>query len=350
MSKNSKPSSSSKTTAPQANNGSGSILSIPLIRIFILVPILSLLWTPKSPARPFALLRPTSTHATPKLINPRILLVTAHPDDEIVFAPTVLALLSAGADRKVKTPAGGGTSGSSYDGVEEAEFWSVCLSTGDYVDDGGEVTVREKRGEERKREWVRSWEVLGLKEERRWILDVPPLRDNISADWDAKEVANQVEPFILKHSINTILTFDHSGVTHHPNHRSLPRGIEHMLTSPSPTLATYLSKSGAIAPRLFMLKTVPWYHGTLDPVVAHLSHGARTLLRLVCSQSPSQNSMGPAQVTTDIPNTIFISDIKRYIRGWRALLQHKTQMSPRMIALAAVEKYVWVNEWAESVL
>ncbi|TDL18769.1 LmbE-like protein [Rickenella mellea] len=356
MGKNSKSSSNSSKTAPQASPPAGSaratndsILSIPLILIFILVPILSLLWTPEAPPRPFALLRPKSAQDTPKLITPRILLVTAHPDDEVIFAPTVLALLSAGDDGKAKAGyAGGGA-------VEKPVLWSVCLSMGDYGDDDGDesamVSAREKRGDVREAEWEKSWDVLGLKEEMRYILDVPTLRDNISAEWDPQEIANQVEPFIIKKSINTILTFDHSGVTNHPNHRSLPHGIEHMLTSPSPSLAAYLRKPGTIAPRLFTLKTVPWYqHGTLSPVFTHLSLGARMLLRMARSPSPSQNSMGTGPGMIDIPNTIFISDIKRYIRAWRALLQHRTQMGPRMIALAAWGKYVWVNEWVESVL
>ena len=107
------------------------------------------MWSSEAPKRPFSLLRNKETGApvTDQLIEPKILLVTAHPDDEVLVAPTVLSLLDA-------------------EHSQTSTLYALCLSTGDLH--GG-----KELGERRTLEWKESWDVLGLSEERRFILDVP---------------------------------------------------------------------------------------------------------------------------------------------------------------------------------
>lgn len=100
--------------------------------------------TNEAPKRPFALLKDASAEHGERLIQPRILLVTPHPDDEVICAPTVLSLLS---EEKKK----------------DSAFYALTLSTGDAF---GEGKRREKELKE-------SWDVLGLDEGRRFILDHP---------------------------------------------------------------------------------------------------------------------------------------------------------------------------------
>lgn len=78
----------------------------------------------------------------------RILLLTAHPDDECMFfAPTVLRLLAFSDPSHVNA----------YD------MYSLCLSTGN-ADGAGAM---------RKEELAGSLDVLGVSPERRWVLDRP---------------------------------------------------------------------------------------------------------------------------------------------------------------------------------
>jgi hypothetical protein len=71
----------------------------------------------------------------------KLLLLTAHPDDECMFfAPTLLSLTSS-----------------------DAEVYSLCLSSGN-ADGLGDVRKNELEG---------SLDVLGVKEGRRWIVDHP---------------------------------------------------------------------------------------------------------------------------------------------------------------------------------
>lgn len=73
----------------------------------------------------------------------RILLLTAHPDDEsLFFAPTVLAL---------------------REDLTHPEIYSLTMSVGN----------AHGLGETRKEELSRSLDVLGIDEDKRWIVDHP---------------------------------------------------------------------------------------------------------------------------------------------------------------------------------
>jgi N-acetylglucosaminylphosphatidylinositol deacetylase len=70
----------------------------------------------------------------------RVLLLTAHPDDEcLFFAPTLLSLRA------------------------EVELYSLCLSVGD----------AEGLGRTRRVELQSSLDVLGIEEDKRWVVDSP---------------------------------------------------------------------------------------------------------------------------------------------------------------------------------
>ena len=148
-------------TRPVVNNSARphlqekSVLSLPRILFFLSISLLSLIVNNEAPARPFGIFKSNPVASkSPIFVRPRILLVTAHPDDEVLFAPTVLNLLS---DEK----------------KEFAELWSLCLSVGDYTVKIDDSNAQNQIATVRKKEWADSWEVLGLDSSRRFILDVP---------------------------------------------------------------------------------------------------------------------------------------------------------------------------------
>jgi N-acetylglucosaminylphosphatidylinositol deacetylase len=86
----------------------------------------------------------------------RVLLVTAHPDDEsLFFAPTVISLLSHKKKNKA-TPC--------------VEVYLLCLSTGN-ADGSGKI---------RQGEIQRASDVLGIEDVKRWVVDNPCGRLNRS--------------------------------------------------------------------------------------------------------------------------------------------------------------------------
>lgn len=82
----------------------------------------------------------------------RVLLVTAHPDDEsLFFAPTVISLLSHKHHSVIET------------GTSDIEVYFLCLSNGD----------ADGLGKTRQHELMRSLDVLGIEDGKRWVLDHP---------------------------------------------------------------------------------------------------------------------------------------------------------------------------------
>ncbi|THG97127.1 hypothetical protein EW026_g4816 [Hermanssonia centrifuga] len=245
--------------------------------------------------------------------SPRILLLTAHPDDEcLFFAPTLTVLLSQAIG---------------HDTNKIPQVYSLCLSVGD-ADGLGDV---------RKEELGRSLNVLGVEEGKRWILDQPDLKDNITVYWSAESIANALRPFVIENDITTILTFDYEGISSHPNHQSLPHGVVHLINS--------LAKDSIQhSPRVFALITVPLIHKYVGPLSAALAKTdvAFTALLQQFGNMPS-NPIGAARVP------VFVAGISEYRTALRAMLQHGSQLVWFRWLYVAFSRYMWVNEWLEIV-
>lgn len=128
-----------------------------------------------------------------------VLLVTAHPDDEVMFfSPYLLYCKSKGIKVSV-----------------------LCLSNGDYE---GLGSIREK-------ELYQSASVLGIPHGNVFIIRDDRLLDG--NDWSAANVGEIVLRY-LQISCNKpqiLVTFDDYGVSGHHNHISTYRGIESILCS-----------------------------------------------------------------------------------------------------------------------
>ncbi|KAG3230006.1 LmbE-like protein [Suillus brevipes Sb2] len=226
---------------------------------------------------------------------PRVLLLTAHPDDEcFFFAPTILALR-----RSSSSP----------------EIFSLCLSSGN----GDGI------GERRKGELARSLDILGVEKDNRWIIEHPQLQDNITQQWEAEIIAEVLRPFVTEHHITSVLTFDTKGISLHPNHFSLPLGASYLIKS-------LPSSSHTSVPRLFSLVTVP-----VLPKYTGLPSAILTRLGLTSQASEPTVDLLP----------VFISGIPDYLTTVRAILAHDSQMVWFRYLYMTFSRYMWVNEWVE---
>jgi N-acetylglucosaminylphosphatidylinositol deacetylase len=140
-------------------------------------------------ARRFARWPGSSPSSSPAL---RALLVIAHPDDEAMFfVPLIVALRGA------------------------FDFSILCLSTGN----------ADKLGAVRASELVASASTLGVPETRVAIVDRPDLQDGMQQHWDAEAVAALVRAQVRQCRADAVFTFDSGGVSGHPNHVAVWRGV-----------------------------------------------------------------------------------------------------------------------------
>ena len=121
-----------------------------------------------------------------------ILLIIAHPDDEILYwTPTIKELKSLNLKLKI-----------------------LCLSNGNNKNNG------EKRTEEFKK--VSKY----LKLEDNEIINDIELQNSKKKYWDEKIVSEKISFFLNENKdIETILTFDEDGIINHPNHISCYNGL-----------------------------------------------------------------------------------------------------------------------------
>mmetsp|Transcript_60294 Transcript_60294/g.142047 ORF Transcript_60294/g.142047 Transcript_60294/m.142047 type:complete len:283 (+) Transcript_60294:42-890(+) len=162
------------------------------------------------------------------------LLLIAHPDDEAMFfVPTIEAL------------------------KPHETVYVLCLSNGDF--DG--------LGKTREVELLKSCKHLNIPEERVLIVDDPGLQDGPMNVWDVEHVAEFLLPFIARHSISALVTFDGYGVSGHPNHIALYAAVLQLLRSTklSPNL------------RVFVLESVPLFRKFIGPL-AVLEHEVSSML------------------------------------------------------------------------
>lgn len=116
----------------------------------------------------------------------RVLLVTAHPDDECMFfGPTILSLSR-----------------------RNCEVYLLCLSNGNY----------DQKGHLRRGELWSSCRVLNMRPDNLTLCNVTELPDDPTVEWKGPAVARIIQRHVESLGIDAIITFDQDGVSRHSNH------------------------------------------------------------------------------------------------------------------------------------
>jgi len=220
--------------------------------------------------------------------NPNLkqyLIITAHPDDEIMFfAPTIIGLRKQGFKVKI-----------------------LCLSTGNY----------DKKGEIREVEIKNCVKLLGVTEENVTVLDHPGLQDNPKQFWYPTAVSKVISEHINP-DISAIITFDRMGISGHVNHRSVYEGIRY-----------YINQNGNKAmPAVFTLKTVS--------VLRKYSSIFDTIFSLNAFLMPHAYSVGD--------RALFVSGLDEIYLAQKAMRQHKSQMVWFRWLYILFSRYMAINE------
>eukprot|EP01119_Soliformovum_irregulare_P015771 TRINITY_DN4493_c0_g1_i1.p1 TRINITY_DN4493_c0_g1~~TRINITY_DN4493_c0_g1_i1.p1 ORF type:complete len:242 (+),score=37.30 TRINITY_DN4493_c0_g1_i1:1-726(+) len=158
----------------------------------------------------------------------RVLLVTAHPDDEAMFfVPTISTLIK-----------------------NSQIVFLLCLSMGDFAG----------LGETRKKELVSACDYLEI--EGVYIIDRPELKDGPRSDWPTDLISQIIRDHVTKLNITKIITFDRQGVSGHPNHISVSNGVRTFLQHHPSEITAWQLES------VSMLRK--WW-GPLSPIVDALT-------------------------------------------------------------------------------
>ncbi|WVF70985.1 hypothetical protein IAT40_005781 [Kwoniella sp. CBS 6097] len=244
------------------------------------------------------------------------LVVTAHPDDEVMFfSPTILGLISQGW-----------------------EVNGLCLSTGN----------SSGLGDIRTQELVASYKALGVSPGNVVMIEARELEDSMTAQWDPNLVAASIGEhgglfdYLSQYRVNLIITFDDKGITNHPNHIALSRAIPY-LTNP---------------PRVLQLRspsTLPKFTGPLYPIYLHLQNELSGLLAHLSSSASTtlqhedygKQSFDAAADSSDEPTYIVISGPAQWLQSVQAMMYHKSQLVWFRWLYLAFSRLMWVNELVE---
>ena len=273
----------------------------------------------------------------PTLRHARILLLTAHPDDEVMFfAPTILALTEPDAGNHLKI---------------------LCLSRGNQV---GLGDIRETELKE-------SCKRLGLREEDAMCLEDSQLQDGFHS-WDGTYVRDMLLRFFTQDdgkvpTIDAVLTFDAHGVSDHPNHRSLFEAAKAFADA----LHTRVGGAGWEVPvAVYSLTSVNMlrkYSSAMDVIA---SVGA-SMLHVLTRKDKSKPGFKSLQGRMDkqkerravgegeggrlvemgkLPtHLLFVSGWGDWIKSLGAMTKgHKSQMLWFRWAWISLSRYLWVND------
>nr|XP_016923672.1 N-acetylglucosaminyl-phosphatidylinositol de-N-acetylase [Drosophila suzukii] len=117
----------------------------------------------------------------------RVLLITAHPDDECMFfGPLIYSLTQR----------------------QGCQVYILCLSNGNF----------EHKAKVRRQELWRSCSKLGIPESNIVLMNATNLPDDPYVDWRPDAVASLILHAVESLDIQAIFTFDRDGVSSHPNH------------------------------------------------------------------------------------------------------------------------------------
>lgn len=138
----------------------------------------------------------TSVSAFEKDNSSSVLLIIAHPDDEVMFFSPVLSYLSQNNTNKIVR--------------------IVCLSTGN-ADGFGSTRTKELK---------KCLSLYNIEMSNVHVFDHPSLQDGMDSDWPVNVICEMVFNTIKLTNPSTVITFDERGVSGHANHISTFRGVE----------------------------------------------------------------------------------------------------------------------------
>lgn len=160
-----------------------------------------------------------------------VLLVVAHPDDEVMFFSPMLERMSS----------------------KRMDLHLLSLSTGN----------ADGLGSLRRVEFLQCAKVFGINPSNVEIIDHPALQDGMRNVWSDEVISSIVKEKISHSRVDLIITFDEFGVSGHPNHIAVYHGVKRALRA--------MASKGAQVDGIKLLSKnlVRKFSGPFDIIVAY---------------------------------------------------------------------------------
>ncbi|KAK6333379.1 N-acetylglucosaminyl-phosphatidylinositol de-N-acetylase [Orbilia javanica] len=256
------------------------------LAVFLLLPILM---------AAFCYYTLSHLSASSPIRNRNIVLLIAHPDDEAMFfSPTIQSLVTPSLKNTVRI---------------------ICFSTGN----------AEGIGNIRETELLSSASLLGIPNVNNSVIihDDPNIQDSMTKSWPEDLLASLISDSLREFreddssnggdgkGVDTFITFDEGGVSAHPNHISLLKGVKYYLRH-------YPKKNDVL---LYTLNTVPVYRKYISVLDAFVT----TLLDRM-KNKPGEEEEGYSG--TGAPKSaMYLSNWQGYKTAQKAMTEgHKSQM------------------------
>lgn len=195
--------------------------------------------------------------------------------------------------------------------------------------------------------------------------------------WDTQLIVEHLKPYVLRHKIDIvciryittrlietdkyffdspktgttysmtvfldkILTFDEFGISSHPNHISLERGVQAFISEEG-ILQKSESEDHVLAFKLTTISILPKYLGFGDAFTKRLQMGICTAF--ISKWRVLRRLYGNACM--EMEQRTFLSSYREYWTALKAMRQHRSQLVWFRWLYVAFSRYMWVNEWEE---
>ncbi|KAG0253637.1 N-acetylglucosaminyl-phosphatidylinositol de-N-acetylase [Mortierella polycephala] len=248
------------------------------------------------------------------LTRTNIVLVIAHPDDEVMFfGPTLAELTRSENGNTVRV---------------------LCMSSGNH--DG--------LGEKRKKELVASCRSFGIRESHVTVLERDELKDGPKELWDPSLVGDQMNLYAKKHNIETIITFDEKGVSGHTNHIACYVGLTYFIQTfknNTPVKTCYVLKSISLLRKYISILDLPFTMAmteALMPLVSQLTgHGSVAVLIGGQNSATNRTNLRPSEL-------LFVSAPSAIVQAKGAMEKHESQMVWFRKLYVIFSRYMSINE------
>ena len=218
-------------------------------------------------------------------------LVIAHPDDEsLFFLPSLLHLLSHSLPVSV-----------------------LCLSNGD----------ADGLGREREKELHCCLSLLGIPSDRLMLCNDERLRDGLSASWPHAAIHQHLSAFLSTFPLTDLLTFDHRGVSSHPNHCSIHAAVSSFL----------YSRPGLVAAWELVSHSLPLKYGSII--------GGALAVRAATAALRETRGRGGAGRGTAADCVVCVSWRPAVV--WRCMAAHASQFVWYRRLFVVLSLYTYVN-------